>query len=160
MVTRWLSFPPSQEGKVKIEIRDKPFDPFATLVQFQNDLAGLRGRYGATVNFIGTMRDHNEGDRVYSMTVEHYPGMTERHLQRILEEVQINRELLEILVVHRVGELNPNDPIVLVAVWSAHRAAAFEACRFIVEALKSHAPFWKKEALADRHRWVEKNTAG
>jgi molybdopterin synthase catalytic subunit len=145
---------------MKIEIRDKPFDPCRELANHQANLHALRGHYGATASFIGTMRDHNEGDQVYGMTLEHYPGMTERQLQCILEEAQLNWKLLETLIIHRVGELHPNDPIVLIAVWCAHRAEAFEACRFIVEALKSKAPFWKKELLADRYRWVMQNTSG
>ena len=145
---------------MKIEIREQPFDPFQELACHQESLVELRGRYGATASFVGTLRDYNEGEPVHGMTLEHYPGMTERHLERILEEVRLNWEFLDALIIHRVGELHPNDPIVLVAVWSRHRAAAFDACRFIMEALKSRAPFWKKETLADRQRWVERNTPG
>jgi molybdopterin synthase catalytic subunit len=94
------------------------------------------------------------------MALEYYPGMTERHLQRIVEEAGSRWDFLDALVVHRVGALYPNDPIVLVAIWSAHRAAAFDACRFIMEALKARAPLWKREALANGQRWVEKNTQG
>lgn len=94
------------------------------------------------------------------MTLEHYPGMTEKELERIVEEARENWSLLDELIIHRVGELLPNDPIVLVAVWSAHRKDAFEACRHIMEALKSRAPFWKKEQLDSSSRWVEKNTDG
>lgn len=145
---------------MKIEIREQPFDPFQELACHQESLVELRGRYGATASFVGTLRDYNEGEPVHGMTLEHYPGMTERHLERILEEARLNWEFLDALIIHRVGELHPNDPIVLVAVWSRHRAAAFDACRFIMEALKSRAPFWKKETLADRQRWVERNTPG
>jgi len=145
---------------MKIEIREQPFDPFQELACHQESLVELRGRYGATASFVGALRDYNEGEPVHGMTLEHYPGMTERHLERILEEARIYWEFLDALIIHRVGELHPNDPIVLVAVWSSHRAAAFDACRFIMEALKSRAPFWKKETLADRQRWVERNTPG
>jgi len=145
---------------MKIEIRATPFDPLAVLAQYQESMTELQGRYGATASFVGTMRDHNEGSAVTGMTLEHYPGMTERHLQNIVAEAQQQWALLDVLIVHRVGELRPNDPIVLVAVWSAHRAAAFEACRFIMEALKSRAPFWKKEALSTGERWVANNTTG
>ncbi len=145
---------------MKIEIREQPFDPFQELACHQESLVELRGRYGATASFVGALRDYNEGEPVHGMTLEHYPGMTERHLERILEEARLNWEFLDALIIHRVGELHPNDPIVLVAVWSRHRAAAFDACRFIMEALKSRAPFWKKETLADRQRWVERNTPG
>lgn len=145
---------------MKIEIREQPFDPFQELACHQESLVELRGRYGATASFVGALRDYNEGEPVHGMTLEHYPGMTEHHLERILEEARLNWEFLDALIIHRVGELHPNDPIVLVAVWSRHRAAAFDACRFIMEALKSRAPFWKKETLADRQRWVERNTPG
>ena len=143
---------------MKIEILETPFNPFEALAYYQEGLVKLRGKYGATAASVGTMRDFNEGDSVQSMTLEHYPGMTERHLQRIVEEAESNWELLDVLVIHRVGELYPNNPIVLVAVWSAHRGAAFDACRYIMEALKSRAPFWKQESLAEGKRWVEKNT--
>jgi molybdopterin synthase catalytic subunit len=94
------------------------------------------------------------------MTLEHYPGMTEKELERIIGEAHERWQLLDELVIHRVGELLPNEPIVLVAVWSAHRKDAFEACRHIMEALKSRAPFWKKERLDQGVRWVDKNTDG
>ncbi len=146
---------------MKIEIREAPFNPLEALAHYQENLAESGGKYGATAVFIGTLRDFNEGNRVQRMLLEHYPGMTGRHLQDIVVEARNQWDFLDALLVHRVGTLHPNDPIVLVAVWSAHRAAAFEACRFIVEALKSRAPFWKKESLADgSQRWVEKNTAG
>ena len=106
------------------------------------------------------MRDFNEGDDVHAMSLEHYPGMTEQHLESICSAAAQKWPLLATLIVHRVGELEPGEPIVLVAVWSAHRAAAFEACRHIMEELKSRAPFWKKEILADGHRWVASNTPG
>jgi molybdopterin synthase catalytic subunit len=143
---------------MRIEIRSAPFDPMEELARYRDNL--IPGSYGATASFIGTMRDHNEGDRVQAMTLEHYPGMTERRIGQSMEQARRRWDLLDALVIHRVGELRPDDPIVLVAVWSSHRAAAFDACRFIMEALKSRAPFWKKESLADRQRWVEKNTAG
>lgn len=145
---------------MKIEIRETGFDPWQELSRYQESLRELSGKYGATSSFVGTMRDFNEGDTVRGMLLEHYPGMTERHLQHVLEEARRRWSLLDGLIIHRIGELYPDDPIVLVAVWSAHRAAAFEACRFIMEELKSRAPFWKKEILVDGQRWVEKNTAG
>jgi molybdopterin synthase catalytic subunit len=145
---------------VKIELRSKPFDPLLELGFYQAGLSELHGRYGATAIFIGTMRDYNEAEPISRMTLEHYPGMTERHLQRIVETASREWPLLDALVIHRVGELRPNDPIVLVAVWSAHRAAAFAACRFVMEELKSKAPFWKREDTAAGSRWVEHNTPG
>lgn len=145
---------------MKIEIREKPFNPLDSMAQYQQNLTELKGKYGATASFIGTMRDYNEGGEIRDMTLEYYPGMSERQLQRIAEEAELHWDILEMLIIHRVGMLYPNDPIVLVAVWSAHRKDAFESCRFIMEALKSRAPFWKQESLAGKKRWVENNTPG
>lgn len=141
-----------------IELREQPFDPYQELQQYQDVVLGQRGKYGATASFVGTMREFNEDAPVYAMTLEHYPGMTERHLERIVEEARRRWDILDALVIHRVGPLRPADPIVLVAVWSAHRAAAFEACRYLIEELKSRAPFWKKERRPEAERWVEHNT--
>ena len=145
---------------MKVEIRNVPFDPWDELKLFQETVFKQMGTYGATAVFVGTMRDFNEGERVTSMTLEHYPGMTKKHLQEIGAQAARRWDILECLIIHRTGEIFPNDPIVLVAVWSAHRAAAYEANRFIMEDLKSKAPFWKKEAVAEGSRWVEKNTPG
>ncbi|MGD8483625.1 MAG: molybdenum cofactor biosynthesis protein MoaE, partial [Thioalkalispiraceae bacterium] len=117
-------------------------------------------QYGATAVFVGSMRDFNEGDDVQKMWLEHYPGMTEKHLEKIAHEAMQKWDLLDVLLVHRVGEIGPGEPIVLVAAWSAHRAAAFEASRYLMEELKSRAPFWKKEQLDNSSRWVAKNTPG
>ena len=144
---------------MKVELRPRPFDPLLELGCYQAGLdERLPGQSGATAIFIGAMRDFNEGEAVRGMTLEHYPGMTERYLQQIVEAASRQWPLLDGLIIHRVGELQPNDPIVLVAVWSEHRAAAFAACRFIMEELKSKAPFWKREDTADGSRWVEHNT--
>ncbi len=140
-------------------IRERGFDPWQEIQRYQESHMEA-GKYGATASFIGTMRDFNEGDDVQVMTLEHYPGMTENYLDKICEEAKQRWDILDCLIVHRVGEIHPNDPIVLTVVWSAHRAAAFEACRYLMEELKSRAPFWKKETLSDGHRWVEKNTPG
>ena len=145
---------------MKIELRDTPFDPLDEQRRYQDSLTELKGRYGATASFIGTMRDLNEGDRVRGMVLEHYPGMTERELERLVGEAEQRWPLLATLVIHRIGQLYPDEPIVLVAVWSAHRAAAFDACRHIMEVLKSRAPFWKKETLTEGERWVASNTPG
>ena len=140
-------------------IREEEFDPHDEERDFAATLPA--GGFGATASFVGTMRDFNEGDGVRTMTLEHYPGMTERELERIVEEARTRWDLVDALVVHRVGEILPGQPIVLTAAWSAHRAAAFDACRFLMEALKSRAPFWKKETLVDGgSRWVERNTPG
>ena len=146
---------------MKIELRQTPFEPLVELGRYQTAVdERLHGQYGATAIFIGTMRDINEGESVRGMTLEHYPGMTEQYLQRIIEQACADWPLLDALVIHRVGDLQPNDPIVLVAVWSAHRGAAFAACRFIMEELKSKAPFWKREDMGAGSRWVEHNTPG
>ena len=148
-----------------VKITGIAFDPWEELASFQTAMK-REGEYGACANFVGTMRDMNEGDAVNGMFLEHYPGMTEKHLEKIVQAAKEQWEILETLVIHRVGELLPNDPIVLVAVWSAHRKDAFEASRFIMEDLKSKAPFWKKESLkstgqtAEKNRWVQKNTSG
>ncbi len=144
-----------------IKICPGDFDPWQELRQFQDEIRRLSGRYGATAVFVGTMRDFNEGEQVVGMTLEHYPGMTEKQLAGIVEQASRRWPLLESLVVHRVGTIQPQDPIVLVAVWTAHRGDAFDACRQIMEALKSKAPFWKKELLpSGASRWVEKNSDG
>ncbi|OOZ41553.1 molybdopterin converting factor [Solemya pervernicosa gill symbiont] len=143
-----------------IEVRPAPFEPWQELQQFEAAHDQLKGKAGASAVFVGTMRDFNEGDEVNGMSLEHYPGMTEKHLEKICEEAASRWQLLDTLVIHRVGDLKPADPIVLVAVWSAHRKDAFEASRFIMEDLKSKAPFWKKEQLEEGSRWVEKNTSG
>jgi len=147
---------------VKIELRETPFAPWEALGRYESEVVARRypGKYGASAVFVGTMRDFNEGDEVQGMTLEHYPGMTEKELGRIVEAARERWQLLDELIIHRVGDILPNDPIVLVAVWSAHRKDAFEACRHIMEALKSRAPFWKKEQLDEGSRWVEKNTDG
>lgn len=137
-------------------IRSEGFDPWQEIQQYQK----LTG-YGATSIFIGTMRDFNDGDTVKAMTLEHYPGMTEKQLEKIITEAKQQWAVLDVLVVHRVGNIVPNEPIVLVSVWARHRGDAFDACRYVMEALKSQAPFWKKEQLmTDEERWVTHNTDG
>jgi molybdopterin synthase catalytic subunit len=143
-----------------IELRDVPFDPYAELTRYQAEILDQAGKFGATCSFVGTMRDFNEGDTVRAMTLEHYPGMTEKHLARIVEEAGRRWDFLDVLVIHRIGEIVPDQPIVLVAVWSSHRGAAFDSCRYIMEELKHRAPFWKKETLEQGERWVEGNTEG
>lgn len=140
-----------------IEIKDAPFEPYQRLLDYQVS-ADFAGKFGATSVFVGSMREFNQGDDVEAMLLEHYPGMTEKYLQKISEEAASKWDIMDSLIVHRVGEMHPNDPIVLVAVWSAHRAAAFDASRYLMEELKSRAPFWKKESLSDKTRWVDKNT--
>lgn len=146
---------------MKIKISRTAFDPWQEIRDYQNSLATIGGKYGATCLFIGTMRDFNEGDNVTAMRLEYYPGMTEKQLGNILDEACLQWQVLDAFIVHRVGDIQPNESIVLVSVWTSHRGDAFDACRHIMEALKSKAPFWKKELLSSgESRWVEKNTNG
>lgn len=110
---------------------------------------------GAIASFVGYARDLNDGQGVTAMTLEHYPGMTEKALAAIVREAEARWTLIDTTVIHRVGRLLPGDPIVLVAVASRHRANAFAACEFIMDCLKTQAPFWKKEETAEGERWVE-----
>ena len=110
---------------------------------------------GAIATFIGVVRDLNDGANLSTMTLEHYPGMTEKALEAIVAEANERWDLIDAAVVHRVGELRPTDAIVLVAVASAHRSDAFQACEFIMDFLKTRAPFWKKEENSQEARWVE-----
>ena len=110
---------------------------------------------GAVVTFIGKVRDFNQGDVVTGLSLEHYPGMTEKALQEIIVEARSRWSLLQTRVIHRVGDLELGDQIVFVGVTSAHRGAAFEACEFIMDYLKTKAPFWKKEQTPVESRWVD-----
>jgi molybdopterin synthase catalytic subunit len=110
---------------------------------------------GALASFVGVVRDVNEGDAVSQMTLEHYPGMTEKSIAAIIDQARGRWNVIEALVIHRVGTLRPTDQIVLVIVASAHRGDAFAACEFIMDYLKTRAPFWKKEQTAEGARWVD-----
>lgn len=110
---------------------------------------------GAIASFVGLARDHNDGSGVTAMTLEHYPGMTEKALAALVDEAGSRWTLLDVTLIHRVGRLLPGDSIVLVVVASQHRGDAFAACEFIMDYLKTRAPFWKKEATPDGERWVE-----
>jgi molybdopterin synthase catalytic subunit len=148
---------------MKVEIRASQFDPWKEATAYETEFLRV-GKHGAKSIFIGSMRDMNEGDAVASMVLEHYPEMTQKHLEQIAFEALDKFDILDALIIHRVGEVKPSDPIVCVVVWSVHRGAAYDANRFIMEDLKAKAPFWKKETLAnaqeDKQRWVEKNTPG
>ena len=123
-----------------------------------SELAALRAgdaRVGALASFVGLVRDINDGSSVSEMTLEHYPGMTEKALEEIVCEAKSRWEIYDSLVIHRVGPLRPCDQIVLVAVTSAHRGEAFAACEFIMDYLKTRAPFWKREATPEGARWVD-----
>ena len=122
------------------------------------DIAALRAqdaRIGAVVSFVGTVRDMNDGASVAAMELEHYPGMTEQALEKIVAQAGERWPLYGALVVHRVGPLAPLDQIVLVACTAAHRGEAFAACEFIIDYLKTDAPFWKKEQTPEGARWVD-----
>ena len=134
-----------------IRIQEGDFDVSA-------EIASMRKgdpRVGAVVTFLGTVRDMNDGSSVKGMTLEHYPGMTEKALQEILDQAKSRWDLYQTLVIHRVGLLLPEDQIVMVAVTSAHRGEAFAACEFIMDYLKTAAPFWKKEDTPGGGRWVD-----
>lgn len=141
---------------MKVALAPAALDPWAEVSAHQQSLRP--GAFGATAVFVGTMRDFNDGEAVEGMFLEHYPGMTEAHLERIAAEALARWDLLDVLVVHRVGEIAPGEPIVVTAAWSAHRGEAFAACRYLMEELKSRAPFWKKERLREGERWVAFNT--
>ena len=142
-----------------VEIRKKSFNAYAE-IQYYLDSLDISGKYGATSNFVGSMRDFNKNKKVTHMTLEHYPGMTEKHLETIAKESIEKWKLLDVLILHRIGKINIGEDIVLVATWSSHRKDAFESCRVIMEQLKSGAPFWKKEETSAGDIWVEKNTPG
>jgi molybdopterin synthase catalytic subunit len=118
-------------------------------------ISGNNRKIGAIAGFVGLVRDVNDGAEVGSMTLEHYPGMTEKALAAIVEEAKGRWEVLDCTVIHRYGELKPTDQIVLVVVASGHRGDAFAACEFLMDYLKTRAPFWKKEQTAQGARWVE-----
>ena len=122
------------------------------------EIASLRSgnpRIGAIASFIGVVRDLNDGDSVAEMTLEHYPGMTEKSVEDIITQARGRWQVMDALVIHRIGTLKPLDQIVLVVVSSAHRGDAFAACEFIMDYLKTRAPFWKKEQTGSGARWVD-----
>jgi molybdopterin synthase catalytic subunit len=136
---------------MSVRVQTQDFDAGA-------EIAALRRanpKVGAVASFIGVVRDVNEGDAVRDMTLEHYPGMTERALEEIVAEAKSRWDIIDVLVVHRVGRLAPTDQIVLVVVTGAHRGEAFAACEFVMDYLKTRAPFWKREQTPDGQRWVE-----
>lgn len=128
-------------------------DLLSTLQAYQKDNCQA-GSYGAMASFIGSMRDFNAGDTVSLMTLEYYPEMTQHYLDELCQQSIDRWQLVDALIIHRYGDLQPGDDIVLVACWSAHRAQAFDACRQMMELLKSEAPFWKKEITDQGERWV------
>ena len=134
-----------------VRVQEADFDVGAELTALRAGDA----RIGALASFVGLVRDVSHGVGVSEMTLEHYPGMTEKALTAIVDEAKMRWEIYGALVIHRVGPLRPCDQIVLVAVISAHRGEAFAACEFIMDYLKTRAPFWKREATPDGARWVD-----
>ena len=135
------------------------FDPWQTIAEYQSKTS-CHKQFGATATFIGTMRDFNDSADVSAMTLEHYPAMTQHYLDKLIDEANTKWDLLDTLIVHRIGEIKPAEPIMLIACWSAHRRASLDACSWLIEELKHRAPFWKKETTPNGERWVEKNTNG
>ena len=135
----------------RVSIQTEDFDLSDEVAALRRDHPGV----GAVCSFVGTVRDRNEGDAVSSMELEHYPGMTEKSIEAMVDEAFARFDILGARVIHRVGLLQPLDQIVLVAVTSAHRGQSFQACEFLMDYLKTQAPFWKKEATAQGARWVD-----
>ena len=139
----------------EVRIQAEDFD-------LSREIAHLRdgnAKVGGIVSFVGTVRDLNEGASVAEMELEHYPGMTEQSIQAIIDQAKQRWPIYGALVIHRVGPLKPMDQIVLVAVTSPHRGEAFSACEFIIDYLKTEAPFWKKEQTPEGARWVDARTS-
>jgi molybdopterin synthase catalytic subunit len=136
---------------IEVRVQAGDFDLGLEVARLRAGDAGV----GAVVSFVGTVRDMNDGAAVAAMELEHYPGMTERALADIVEQARVRWPLCGALVIHRVGPLHPLDQIVLVACSTAHRGDAFAACEFIIDYLKTEAPFWKKEQTPSGARWVD-----
>ena len=136
---------------MKISVQGEPFDAGAEI----RAVSARNPSVGAVAAFVGLVRDLNEGAAVAAMTLEHYPGMTEKSIGKIIDEARSRWEVLDCCVIHRIGTLRPTDPIVLVVVGSGHRGDAFAACEFIMDFLKTRAPFWKNEQTPDGARWVD-----
>ena len=134
-----------------VRVQTQDFDTGLEISQLRT----ARKDTGAVVSFIGQVRDLNDGDTVSQLTLEHYPGMTEKALESIVTQAQGRWDIYDAIVIHRVGTLQPSDQIVLVAVSSAHRGEAFKACEFIMDYLKTEAPFWKKEMTSSGEHWVD-----
>jgi molybdopterin synthase catalytic subunit len=138
-----------------VRIQSEDFDAGAEIAILRRNNPAI----GAISSFIGLVRDVNSGERVSELTLEHYPGMTEKALDEIVDEAKARWDIIEVLVIHRVGVLRPTDQIVLVVVAGAHRGEAFAACEFVMDYLKTKAPFWKKEQTPAGSRWVESRSS-
>ncbi len=136
---------------MKIRIQTEDFDTGAEIAALSKN----QPQVGAVASFIGLVRDINAGDQVATLSLEHYPGMTEKAIAEIIEEAQQRWQIIDVTVIHRIGEMKPTDQIVLVAVSTSHRGESFAACEFIMDYLKTRAPFWKKELTPDGSRWVD-----
>ncbi|TMH36469.1 MAG: molybdopterin synthase catalytic subunit MoaE [Betaproteobacteria bacterium] len=136
---------------MSVRVQQEDFDVGREIAQLRASTRGV----GAVASFVGVVRDLNDAAQIRTLTLEHYPGMTEKALERIVVEARQRWDVYDILVIHRVGVLKPSDQIVLVVVTSAHRGEAFAACEFVMDYLKTRAPFWKKEMTPDGERWVE-----
>ena len=134
-----------------VHIQTEDFDLSQEVQTLRSGIADI----GAVCVFVGTVRDRNDGDDVSTLELEHYPGMTEKSIEQMLNEAQQRFDIISAKVIHRVGILNPLDQIVLVAVTSAHRGQSFQACEFLIDYLKTQAPFWKKEQTPNGARWVD-----
>ncbi|MDO8906652.1 molybdenum cofactor biosynthesis protein MoaE [Hydrogenophaga sp.] len=135
----------------RVSIQAEDFDLSMEVVRLRETNPGV----GAVCAFVGTVRDRNEGQGVHSMELEHYPGMTEKAIEAMIDEAQQRFDIFGARVIHRVGVLQPMDQIVLVVVTSAHRGQSFQACEFLMDYLKTQAPFWKKEQTPTGARWVD-----
>jgi molybdopterin synthase catalytic subunit len=135
-----------------IRVQTEDFDPGAELELLRGNCAG---KAGAVVSFTGLVRDLNDGTTISQLTLEHYPGMTEKALADIETKARERWKLVDAIIIHRVGPLLPNDRIVFVAAASAHRKDAFRACEYLIDTLKTEAPFWKHEDTPAGKRWVE-----
>ena len=136
---------------VRVSIQTQDFDVNAEI----SALLAQDKRVGAVCSFIGTVRDRNDGSAVSAMELEHYPGMTEKAIEAMIDEAFKRFDIFAARVIHRVGPLQPLDQIVLVAVTSAHRGESFQACEFLMDYLKTQSPFWKKEQTPEGARWVD-----
>ena len=136
---------------IAVRVQEQDFDLSAEVMALRKG----NPRIGAIATFTGVVRDLNDGDSVSQMTLEHYPGMTEKSIIAIIHEAQARWQVMDALVIHRIGTLMPLDQIVLVVVTGAHRGDAFAACEFIMDYMKTRAPFWKKEQTGQGARWVD-----
>ncbi len=151
MATKWHFSRLSRVARVSVKVQHEDFDLGAEISALRKN----NPKVGAVASFIGVVRDMNDGDSVADMTLEHYPGMTEKALEDIEAQATSRWDIFDTRIIHRIGTLKPTDQIVMVAVSGAHRGEAFAACEFIMDYLKTAAPFWKKESTPQGARWVD-----